>query len=154
MTSRPASSDVVSVERVIEAPAARIFDLLADAGRHASFDGSGTVQGTRNPSEPLSMGSTFGMSMKQGARYSTKNTVVEFEKNRRIAWQTTGLFGIIGGRIWRYELEDQGARTLVRESWDISRDKQRFLLRRSTLPRATRRNMEQTLERLASTVEQ
>ncbi|WP_420865816.1 sodium:solute symporter family transporter, partial [Mycolicibacterium holsaticum] len=35
--------NVVSVQRVIRAPAAAIFALLADAGRHSSFDGSGTV---------------------------------------------------------------------------------------------------------------
>lgn len=34
---------VVSVERVIRAPAESIFALVADAGRHSSFDGSGTV---------------------------------------------------------------------------------------------------------------
>ena len=32
-------------------------------------------------------GSTFGMSMKVGIPYSMTNTVVEFEENRRIAWE-------------------------------------------------------------------
>lgn len=148
------SSDVVTVERLVAAPAARIFALLADAGKHQAFDGSGTVQGTKAESEPLSKGSTFGMSMKMGLPYSTKNEVVEFEQDRRIAWQTSGFLGLIGGRIWRYELVSQGDSTIVRESWDISRDKQRFALRRSSLPRATKRNMERTLERLAAAVEQ
>lgn len=148
------SSDVVTVERLVAAPADRIFALLADAGKHQAFDGSGTVKGTKAESEPLSQGSTFGMSMKQGLPYTTKNVVIEFEQDRRIAWQTSGLLGLIGGRIWRYELVSQGSSTIVRESWDISRDKQRFALRRSSLPKATKHNMERTLERLAEAVEQ
>lgn len=147
------SSDHVTAERLVAAPAADIFAILADAGKHQLIDGSGTVQGTRGESEPLSMGSTFGMSMKKGLPYSTRNEVVELEPNRRIAWRTTGLFGIIGGRTWRYELIDQGSSTLVRETWDISHDKQKFFLRRGNLPRTTKRDMQRTLERLASVVE-
>jgi uncharacterized protein YndB with AHSA1/START domain len=147
------SSDQVTAERLVAAPPAEIFAILSDAGKHQLIDGSGTVQGTKAESEPLSMGSTFGMSMRMGLPYSTRNEVVEFEPNRRIAWRTTGLFGLVGGRTWRYELVDQGSSTIVRETWDLSRDRQRFFLRRSNLPRATKRNMERTLERLASVVE-
>lgn len=146
-------SDQVTAERLVAAPAAEIFAILSDAGKHQLIDGSGTVQGTRTESEPLSMGSTFGMSMKMGVPYSTRNEVVEYEPNRRIAWRTTGLFGLIGGRTWRYELVDQGSSTIVRETWDISRDKQKLFLRRGNLPRTTKRNMQRTLERLASVVE-
>ena len=35
--------NTISVERVINAPADQIFALIADAGKHSSFDGSGTV---------------------------------------------------------------------------------------------------------------
>ena len=61
------------------------------------------------------MGSTFGMSMKVGIPYSMTNTVVEFEENRRIAWEprlSGKIFHRFGGRIWRYELEpvDGGTR--------------------------------------------
>ena len=34
----------MSVERVIPAPADKIFDLLVDPARHLDIDGSGTVQ--------------------------------------------------------------------------------------------------------------
>ncbi|MDA8294951.1 MAG: dimethyladenosine transferase, partial [Actinomycetota bacterium] len=53
-----------------------------------------------------------------------------------------------GGRIWRYELEPRDGGTLVRESWDLSQDRQRQLLKLGKLPEVTRRNMERTLERL------
>ncbi|MBV8927508.1 MAG: dimethyladenosine transferase, partial [Mycobacteriaceae bacterium] len=55
--------DTISVERVINAPANAIFALLADAGKHASFDGSGTVDHTTAESIPLSLGTTFSMRM-------------------------------------------------------------------------------------------
>ncbi|MFY0409612.1 hypothetical protein, partial [Solicola sp. PLA-1-18] len=104
------------------------------------------------PSEPLRQGSVFGMSMNQGFSYSTQNTVIEFEQDRRIAWQTTGsgfLAKVVGGRIWRYELEPtDGGGTLVRETWDLSQDKQGFLLKRTGMPAKTRTSMESTLERI------
>ena len=65
------------------------------------------------------------MSMKMGVPYSMVSTVVEFEDNRRIAWQTRGptrLGSWAGGRIWRYEIEPVDGGSLVRESWDISEE--------------------------------
>ena len=56
--------NTVSVERVINAPPDRIFELLADAGRHASFDGSESVNHATQQSVPLSIGSKFGMAMR------------------------------------------------------------------------------------------
>ena len=35
--------NLVTVQRLIPAPAAAIFDLLADPSRHPQIDGSGTV---------------------------------------------------------------------------------------------------------------
>lgn len=146
-------SDHLSVERVIAADPASIFAVIADAARHSEIDGSGTVKGTSAASEPLALGSIFGMSMKQGLPYSTKNTVVEFEADRRIAWKTTGLFGLIGGRIWRYELEPVEGGTLVRETWDISADKQAGALKKTGIPAKNEAGMRRTLERLAAVVE-
>ncbi|HLX88109.1 MAG TPA: SRPBCC family protein [Acidimicrobiales bacterium] len=143
--------DVLSVERVVAAPPAAVFALLADCGRHHEIDGSGTVQGTKaGPSGELGLGSTFGMRMRLGLPYTTSNTVIEFEPDRRIAWQT-GVGGFAsrfaGGRIWRYELEPAEGGTLVRESWDLSQDKMRGFLRRVAAA-TTKKNMEKTLERI------
>ena len=83
--------NVVSVERVIRAPAESIFALLSDAGKHSSFDGSGTVDHSAQRSQPLSLGSKFGMSMRSRPEslllpYRTTNTRGEFEPHPRIAW--------------------------------------------------------------------
>ncbi len=144
--------DTVSVERVIAVAPGAIFDLLADVARHTEIDGSGTVKQAKVGSpQRLSMGSTFGMSMHMGINYSMVSTVIEFEENRRIAWQSRpgGLLGrIAAGRIWRYELEPVQGGTRVTESWDISQDHQRLLLKLGGLPEKTRSNMEKTLERI------
>lgn len=148
--------DVVSVERVIPAGPAAIFALVADASRHPEIDGSGTVKQAK-PGVPdmLSLGAQFGMSMQQGLKYSMVSTVIEFEPNRRIAWQSRpgGFVGkFVAGRIWRYELEPVEGGTRVRESWDISQDHQRPLLRLGGLPDKTAANMARTLERIEEIV--
>ncbi len=118
--------DVETVERVIPASADRIFALIADPRRHPEIDGSGTVRDSKDVPDKLELGSTFGMSMKVGIPYSMVSTVIEYEQDRRIAWQTRPpgrLPGkLAGGRIWRYELEPVEGGTLVRESWDISQE--------------------------------
>jgi uncharacterized protein YndB with AHSA1/START domain len=150
--------DVISAEKVIKAPPEAIFALVADASQHPSIDGSGTVKQVKaGAPQRLSIGSKFGMSMKLGIPYSMVSTVVEFEENRRIAWQSRAP-GIVGkftaGRIWRYELEPEGdGTTRVRESWDISQDYQRRFLRLGGLPEKTRKNMQKTLDRIAELTE-
>lgn len=148
---------VVSVERVIDAPAADIFAIVADASRHPEIDGSGSVKQLKQGApQQLALGSTFGMSMKLGVPYSMSNTVIEYEPDKRIAWQTTfaGPLGrFIGGRIWRYELEASDGGTLVRETWDITRDKQRFMLKAGPVGKQTKDAMTKTLARLAELTE-
>jgi uncharacterized protein YndB with AHSA1/START domain len=150
--------NTVSVERVINAPAGKIFGLLADAGNHASFDGSESVNHASKKSVPLSMGSKFGMAMR-GRRetlfipYRTNNTVIEYEPGRRIAWKTTALGGLLGGRIWRYELSPAEGGTLVRETWDVSEDKQKSMITSGSMPNQTEQGIRATLERIARLLE-
>ncbi|HEX7427509.1 MAG TPA: SRPBCC family protein [Mycobacterium sp.] len=159
--------NTVSVERVIKAPAREIFALLADAGRHSSFDGSGTVdhaiaharssQGSAD-SIPLELGTKFSMKMRGRPEtlfmpYTMSNKVIEFEPDRRIAWQPTRLGGLIGGRIWRYELTPTQDGTLVRETWDVSKDRQRPMLKMGAMPRQAEDGMRATLARIAALVE-
>jgi uncharacterized protein YndB with AHSA1/START domain len=150
--------NTVSVERVIKAPPDKIFALLADAGKHASFDGSESVNHASQKSVPLSMGSKFGMAMRGRKEslfipYHTTNTVIEYEPDRRIAWKTTSLGGLIGGRIWRYELSPAEGGTLVRETWDVSQDKQKAMITGGSMPKQTENGIRATLERIAQLLE-
>ena len=147
--------DTVSVERFIPAPASQIFDLIADPNRHRDIDGSGTVRAARGGAQRLVLGSTFGMSMKLGVPYSMQSTVVEFEEDRRLAWQTRGPSAIgrlLGGRIWRYELEPQDGGTLVRETWDISQESAVTKPVVKQAAKTTAKNMAATLERIEQLV--
>jgi uncharacterized protein YndB with AHSA1/START domain len=150
------TSDVASAERMIPAPPEKIFDLLADPSRHREIDGSGSVRDAKGGSERLALGSKFGMSMKMGVPYSMTSTVIEFEENRRIAWQTVPSVSwgakLGGGRIWRYELEPVDGGTLVREVWDISQEAglSKALVARGR--KHTVENMEKTLARIEEVV--
>ena len=55
------------------------------------------------------------------------------------------------GRIWRYELEPVDGGTRVRETWDISDEALRFVLRYVAASR-TRQDMIKSLERLEGLV--
>jgi uncharacterized protein YndB with AHSA1/START domain len=149
------SRDRVTVERVVPAPPSAVFDLLVDPARHLEIDGSGTVQRARSGGRRLRLGDSFGMDMKWGPRYSTRNLVVELEEDRRIAWRTLApapLDRLFTGRTWRYELEEVEGGTRVRETWDISTEAPlgRPAVRR--LADQTRGNMERTLERIEQVV--
>ncbi|MEO5722933.1 MAG: SRPBCC family protein [Ilumatobacteraceae bacterium] len=148
------TNDIETVERLIAAPAAKIFDVLADPARHSEIDGSGTVKGVKTPAQRLTLGATFSMKMKMGIGYTMVNTVVEFEDDKLIAWQPRPdnkvMAMMAGGRIWRYELESQEGGTLVKESWDIRDEKVPMLVR--PMRSKVRKEMTATLERLAKLV--
>jgi hypothetical protein len=148
---------VLTVERTIPVAPDVIFDVLADVSRHHLIDGSGMLQGASEAApQRLALGTTFGMGMKMLVSYSTVNKVVEFEDNRLIAWKTgpAGFMGkLVAGRVWRYELTPVDGGTLVRESWDITADHQRVLLKLGDIYSGkTRRDMERTLDRLSTLV--
>lgn len=143
-------SNGVSVERFVSSPPDTIFAVLSDPSRHREIDGSGTVRDAVDGPAQLELGSTFSMGMKAGAAYRMVNTIVEFEQDRRIAWQAFPDYPAakkaVGGRIWRYELEPREGGTLVRETWDISQERLPALV--WGLRGLTRKSMERTMDRL------
>ncbi len=114
---------IVSVERVISAAPGLIFEILADPRQHSKIDGSGSVKAAKvSAPSRLSKGSKFAMDMKILIPYKMTNTVVEFEENRRIAWQH------FGGHIWRYILEPVDGGTKVTEQFDYNGSKSALAL--------------------------
>jgi len=151
-------TDVVTVERLIPATPEAVFALISDPRRHHEFDGSGTVREAKNVPPRLELGATFGMNMKIGLPYSMVSKVIEYVEGRRLAWQTVPPYPladkVLGGRIWRYELEPVEGGTLVKESWDISQEA--FLSKPAVRLQAdtTRENMAKTLERIEQVLTQ
>jgi hypothetical protein len=138
------SAYLLTRRRFIAAAPHEVFELLADPAMHPVIDGSGTVRATSGQAQRLALGSEFGMRMRLGVPYRISNTVVEFEQDRLIAWRH------FSGHRWRYELEPEGSGTTVRETWDASRLRHKWMLRLLGFTRTTGPNMEKTLERLAA----
>ena len=141
---------VKSARIVINAPAEKIFALLANPRRHKDIDGSSTIQENLSGPDKLVLGSKFGMQMHLGIDYRISNTVVEYEENKLIAWRH------IGRWIWRYELVNIGPQsTQVTETFDASRApliSKAWLSLRKAYP-WTQKAVAKTLVQLKSTCE-
>ncbi|NNE73314.1 MAG: dimethyladenosine transferase [Acidimicrobiales bacterium] len=137
------SEQSVSVSRTIAAPAATLFAIVASPAGHAAMDGSGTVQQPR-PGQPtrLQLGDKFGMDMKYGMPYRIKNTVVEYEENKLIAWQH------LGRHRWRFEFDETDGQTTVTETFDWSTSLLPKAIELAGYPKKHPPSMEKTLERL------
>ncbi len=135
------TSDIVSAERVIAAPAQAIFDVLVDPAKHSVIDGSGTVTATRTERR-LVLGESFGMSMRNRISYKTNPIVTEFDEGRVVAWRNKG------GPTWRYELFPADSSTRVVETYDLTTMRGGALIKLTGMARRTQQNMEKTLNRL------
>jgi hypothetical protein len=124
-------SNRVEVSRRIGAPPALIFEILADPARHTEFDGSQMLRGAIPEGRISGVGDIFTMKMHRlGRDYTMLNYVVEFEPDRRIAWEpapgdlaTAGddpaNVGIPAGYRWGYSLTPDGTdATFVTEIFD------------------------------------
>jgi hypothetical protein len=137
---------VVSVSRVIPAPAAELFAIIDNPAMHPVIDGSGTVRKPRGGDSHLALGDRFGMDMRVGVPYRISNKVVEYEKDRLIAWAH------FGGHRWRYRLEPVEGGTRVTESFDWSTSRFPPFIELMGYPKRHPRAMEKTLERLEEAV--
>jgi len=141
--SHDAKNNIVSVERFIPAAPGLIFEILADPRQHSKIDGSGSVKAAKvSAPSRLSKGSKFTMDMKILIPYKMTNTVVEFEENRRIAWQH------FGGHIWRYILEPVDGGTKVTEQFDYNGSKSALMLKLRGSMSTNEKFMIKTLENI------
>jgi uncharacterized protein YndB with AHSA1/START domain len=124
----PDDSTSVKVSRRIEAPTARIFEILCDPQRHPDLDGSSEytgegkmLQGALTNDVITGVGDVFAMKMNfpEVGDYVMLNYVVEFEPNRRIGWEPApgdeaasedGKYpiGVPSGHRWSFQLNPDG----------------------------------------------
>jgi uncharacterized protein YndB with AHSA1/START domain len=149
----------ISVSIDIDAPAERIYDLVADVtamGQWSPECTGGKWLGDATSARP---GARFRGSNRNGLFFwTTVCTVTEAERGRAIAWETKAI-GVLPGALWRYELTPSGnGGTTVTESTEDRRGR----LLRWTAPvtvgvrdRAARnrQSMQTTLERLKAAAE-
>jgi uncharacterized protein YndB with AHSA1/START domain len=123
----------VSVSRRIEAPADRLFALLADSANHPLIDGSGMVREPAPANRLSRIGDWFVMDMhhERFGDYQMRNEVVEYEAGRRLVWEPARVaaspeeqeeIGAPARYRWGYEFAPDGpGATLVTETFDCSR---------------------------------
>lgn len=141
----------VSHSILVGADPTTIFDVLADPSQHSLFDGSESVKGRMGGPPRLYLGATFSMRMRWGAPYVIKNTVVEYDEDRRIAWRH------LARHIWRYELKPQPdaqtPSTEVVETFDWGPCPIGFLYPRTGIVQRNDQAIRSTLQRLKVLVE-
>ncbi|HEX4061955.1 MAG TPA: SRPBCC family protein [Streptosporangiaceae bacterium] len=125
----------VSVSRHIEAPAERLFALLADSANHPLIDGSGMV---REPAPPVALSGTgdrfrVNMHHDEFGNYQMRNEVVEYEAGLRLVWEPVRVEEAAGPQQeevmadsglyrWGFELSPDGpGATMVTETFDCTR---------------------------------
>ncbi len=141
---------IVSAEVVINAPAARIFELIADPARQPEWDGNDNLQQAQPGQRVHALGDIFTMTLTiDSVRW---NHVVEFEEGRRIAWRPSEPDQPPPGHLWRWQLIPLDPhRTLVRHTYDWTEltDPGRFERARKT----TGARLMRSLERLGAASE-
>ena len=156
----------VSASRSIAAPAAKIFQVLADPANHPALDGSGMLRAAPGQPVPSRAGDTFtmGMYLPELGNYLMLNRIIAFEQDRRIAWEPTPgdavasrnaelPVGTSQGYSWGFQLQPDGDTTIVTQLFDCTEAAQGIRDAvgdgQSWVPAMAR-----TLERLAAIVEQ
>ena len=142
---------VVSASRIIAAPAATIFELIADPARQPEWDGNDNLAQAAPGQRVHGVGDVFTMTL-TGAGAVRENHVVEFEEGRRIAWLPSPVGKPTPGHLWRWELEplDDGATRVTHTyDWTALADGSRLARARAT----TEQNLAASLDRLAALAE-
>ena len=138
---------IVSASRIVEAPAARIFELIADPARQPEWDGNDNLGHAAVGQRVRAVGDVFTMVMRKSS--VRENHVVEFEEGRRIAWRPAPVGEQPPGHLWRWELhpvDDQTTLVTHTYDWTELTDPDRLERARST----REANLRASLDRLAT----
>jgi uncharacterized protein YndB with AHSA1/START domain len=117
------------VSTTVNAPAEKVFSVLADPATHEAIDGTGWVREPLDGDRLTQTGQIFRMRMYHDNHpdkfYEMANKVIAFEPDRAIGWKPgqEGEDGALefGGWTWGYGLEPVGAQqTQVTLTYDWS----------------------------------
>ena len=142
---------VVSAAREIDAPAERIFELIADPAQQPRWDGNENLQDAPIGQRVQAVGDVFSMRLSTGG--IRQNHVVDFVEGRRIAWRPAEVDKAPPGHLWVWELDPLGpSRTRVTHTYDWTQlaDEHRMTRARATTPDRLRAS----LDRLAALAEE
>lgn len=140
---------IVEASRVIAAPAAVIFEQIADPANQPAWDGNDNLGQAPAGQRVRATGAVFSMALTSGA--IRENHVTEFEEGRRIAWKPAEEGKPPIGQLWRWELEpvEGGTRVTHTYDWNDLHDEWRLKRARNTKPE----NLLASIDRLAGLVE-
>jgi uncharacterized protein YndB with AHSA1/START domain len=146
----------ITVNRRIDASTSDVFAVLTNPERHAELDGSGFVLSDEKSDRITGAGQVFRMNMTgdhMGGDYQTDNTVVGFDPNHLVAWQTAPAGTSPPGWEWVWRLEAQGAdATDVTLTYDWAKVTDPAILEKVSFPLVDRDALEGSLDNLASAV--
>jgi uncharacterized protein YndB with AHSA1/START domain len=146
LNQRVPEAAIVSASLDVAAPAATIFDLIADPSQQPQWDGNDNLTEAQAGQRVHAVGDVFTMTLTNGD--VRENHVVEFEECRLIAWQPSEPGSPRPGHLWRWQLEPlDEAHTRVVHTYDWTRltDEKRLVRARAT----TSDKLSASLERLA-----
>jgi uncharacterized protein YndB with AHSA1/START domain len=134
-----------SASTTVAAPPGAVFDYLRNPANHAAISGDATVIRDVKGPDLLEAESRFTMKMRRGPlRYRMTSTVVEYDRDRVIAWAH------LGGHRWRWELQPDGAGgTVVTETYDQSTARLRALNRLMGYPKGHLDNVAESVANVA-----
>ncbi|WP_433206116.1 SRPBCC family protein [Dactylosporangium sp. CS-047395] len=142
---------VVTATRDIAAPAAVLFELIADPAQQPRWDGNANLREAAAGQRVRAVGDVFRMSITSGA--VRENHVVEFTEGRRIAWRPSEPGQPQPGHLWRWELEpldDGRTRATHTYDWTQLTDERRIPKAQET----TADKLRASLDRLATLAEE
>ena len=150
-----AEKQKITVQRTIDAPADKVFEVLTNPGRHAEFDGAGMVRSDEKSDRIQAVGDVFTMNMtnERMGDYQTDNHVTAYDENKMVGWKTAPVGSEPPGWEWLWDLDSQGsATTVVTHTYDWSHVTDSEVLKRVGFPLIGREQLEETLNRLAAAV--
>jgi uncharacterized protein YndB with AHSA1/START domain len=138
---------VITASQEVAAPAATIFELIADPSQQPRWDGNDNLAEAAAGQRVTAVGDVFTVNLTIGEH--RHNHVVEFDEGRLIAWRPSEPGSEPPGHLWRWQLEPiDSQRTRVTHTYDWSElsDQKRMERARAT----TSERLRASIDRLAA----